>query len=309
MDGLMVQRSNPLVQIQDGGRFGTRHLGVTQGGAIDWISMYWANALLGNPFDSAVVEITFGGFSVQILRDGCLAIAGADLGATLNGTPIDPGCSFLVRQGQMLDFGLPIAGVRAYLAVPGGLDSQITLGSRSTVSRDCLGGIDGTGRELRRGDCLKWTAHSPSPKNIPRSLLTIPSKNIPLDVVIGSQISDFGGQSLFDFFNQEWTVDARVDRMGARLLGPQLDYQGKGLISEGVPLGAIQVPPDGQPIVLLNDRQTIGGYPRLGALTPRSLARMAQMRAGETLRFTPVLQEAAQSDYQRLLSQFDIFGS
>jgi allophanate hydrolase subunit 2 len=111
--------------------------------------------------------------------------------------------------------------------------------------------------------------------------------------VLGAQIGQFSGQSLFDVFNTAWALDSRADRMGIRLLGSALHYQGQPMISEGIPLGAVQVPPDGQPIVLLNDRQTIGGYPRLGALTPLALARLAQCLPGDRVRFTPVMQERA----------------
>ncbi len=114
-----------------------------------------------------------------------------------------------------------------------------------------------------------------------------------LEVLLGSQYSDFAGASLFAAFNQPWRFDARADRMGIRLTGPALRYTGPTLISEGIPLGAIQVPPDGQPIVLLNDRQTIGGYPRLGALTPLAVARLAQCAPGEAVYLRPVSAESA----------------
>ncbi|MNR43824.1 KipI antagonist [compost metagenome] len=110
--------------------------------------------------------------------------------------------------------------------------------------------------------------------------------------------------SLFEAFNRDWTLDSRADRMGIRLLGPVLQYQGPAMISEGIPLGAVQVPPDGQPIVLLNDRQTIGGYPRLGALTPLALARMAQMLPGSVVRFRPVVQEIAWLEQRAFLERF-----
>lgn len=119
----------------------------------------------------------------------------------------------------------------------------------------------------------------------------------PLDLVLGAQVGRFSGQTLFDAFNQPWTLDTRADRMGMRLLGPVLAYQGPGLVSEGIPLGAVQVPPDGQPIVLGNDRQTIGGYPRLGALTPLSMARLAQAMPGQQLRLRPVMAEAARETH------------
>ena len=123
-------------------------------------------------------------------------------------------------------------------------------------------------------------------------------------MVLGAQIGEFSGQSLFDAFNSAWTLDSRADRMGIRLLGTALQYQGKPMISEGIPLGAVQVPPDGQPIVLLNDRQTIGGYPRLGALTPLALARLAQCLPGATVRLRPVVQDVAHREQVEYLRRF-----
>jgi allophanate hydrolase subunit 2 len=130
------------------------------------------------------------------------------------------------------------------------------------------------------------------------------SLTAPLDLVLGAQIGEFSGQSLFDAFNSAWTLDSRADRMGIRLLGTALQYQGKPMISEGIPLGAVQVPPDGQPIVLLNDRQTIGGYPRLGALTPLAVARLAQCLPGATVRLRPVVQDVAHREHVEYLRRF-----
>lgn len=305
MKGLLVERSTPLVQLQDAGRFGCRHIGVTQGGALDWISMSWANALLGNPLDSAVVEVTLGGFSLRVQQDAWLAIAGADLAATLDGQAVAPWQAFQVRQGQLLEFHRPMAGVRAYLAAPGGFDSPLCLGSRSTVTRDGLGGLDGKGSALAAGSRLSFQGHLATPVRITTQAPPDISPEAPMQVVLGAQIAEFCGQSLFDFFNHPWQVDVRADRMGMRMLGPQLRYLGKGLISEGIPLGAIQVPPDGQPIILLNDRQTIGGYPRLGALTPASIARLAQAGPGDRIRFIPTLQETAQKEHLALLDQLE----
>lgn len=304
MSGLQVERSTPLILLQDAGRFGIRHLGVTQGGAADWISMGWANWLLGNPLDSAVIEITLGGLSLIVERDACLALAGADLGARLDDQPLQPWRSFTVRRGQRLNFQQPLHGARAYLAAPGGFDAAPVLGSKATVCREGLGGLDGSGKALAAGDTLDWSGASPVPRELDPAQIPDLSPLRPLDTVLGAQIGDFAGQSLFDAFNSVWQVDARADRMGIRLLGPALEYQGRALISEGIPLGAIQVPPDGQPIVLLNDRQTIGGYPRLGALTPAALARLAQCLPGTELRLTPVVQELAQEQQRALLAQW-----
>jgi biotin-dependent carboxylase-like uncharacterized protein len=293
MTVLRVEKSTPLCLLQDGGRFGVRHLGVTQGGAVDWVSMSWANHLVGNALNAAVVEVTLGGFAVVAEEDCCLALTGADLGAMLDERPVAPWRSFFVRKGQRLSFARPVLGARAYLAAPGGFDAPDVLGSCATVGREELGGLDGLGKALVEGDRLRYAGSTILLGSLSEQQIPDFSEERALDVVLGAQIGQFSGQSLFDLFNRDWTLDSRADRMGARLLGPELIYQGKPMISEGIPLGAIQVPPDGQPIVLLNDRQTIGGYPRIGALTPLSLARLAQRLPGSVIRLRPVTQSVA----------------
>jgi biotin-dependent carboxylase-like uncharacterized protein len=293
MSALTVKSSTPLCLLQDVGRFGVRHLGVTQGGALDWVSMSWANKLLNNALNAAVIEVTLGGLTLLAESDCCLALAGADLGAVLDDRPIAPWRSFFVRKGQQLRFTRPITGARAYLAAPGGFAAVDVLGSCATVAREGLGGLEGSGKALVEGDQLTYSGASFQLHALPDHLIPDVSDQRPLDVVLGAQIGQFSGLSLFDAFNSDWTLDSRADRMGMRLLGPELVYQGQPMISEGIPLGAIQVPPDGQPIILLNDRQTIGGYPRLGALTPMSLARLAQKLPGSVVRMRAVVQDVA----------------
>jgi biotin-dependent carboxylase-like uncharacterized protein len=306
MTVLTVKSSTPLCLLQDAGRFGVRHLGVTQGGALDWVSMSWANRLLSNPLDAAVIEITLGGLTLVAEADCCLALAGADLGAMLDDRSIAPWRSFFVRKGQQLRFTQPVSGARAYLAAPGGFEAAEVLGSRATVVREGLGGLQGDGKALVEGDQLKYSGASFELHALPDGLIPDLSDARPLDVVPGAQIGQFSGLSLFDAFNTDWTLDSRADRMGMRLLGPELVYQGKPMISEGIPLGAIQVPPDGQPIVLLNDRQTIGGYPRLGALTPLSLARLAQKLPGTVVRMRAVVQETAHREQVGYLTRLGL---
>jgi biotin-dependent carboxylase-like uncharacterized protein len=305
MSVLKVKSSTPLCLLQDAGRFGVRQLGVTQGGALDWVSMSWANKLLNNPLGAAVIEITLGGLTLVAEADCCLALAGADLGALLDDRSIAPWRSFFLRKGQQLRFTQPISGARAYLAAPGGFDAIDVLGSRATVVREGLGGLEGTGKALAEGDQLTYSGASFGLHALPDRLIPDFDDARPLDVVLGAQIGQFSGLSLFDAFNSDWTLDSRADRMGARLLGPQLIYQGPPMISEGIPLGAIQVPPDGQPIVLLNDRQTIGGYPRLGALTPLSLARLAQKLPGTVVRMKAMVQEMAHREQVEYLRRLD----
>jgi biotin-dependent carboxylase-like uncharacterized protein len=267
--------------------------------------MSWANWLLGNGLGAPVIEITLGGFTVVAQEDCVLALAGADLGAQVDGEALAPWRSFRLNKGQRLQFTQPLLGARAYLAAPGGFDAPKVLGSSATVVREELGGLDGMGRALAKDAQLSYSGSSLlllrqlAPEQVPDFKL-----NAPLDLVLGAQIGEFSGQSSFDAFNSIWTLDSRADRMGIRLLGTALQYQGKPMISEGIPLGAVQVPPDGQPIVLLNDRQTIGGYPRLGALTPLALARLAQCLPGAKVRLKPVVQDVAHREHVEYLRRF-----
>lgn len=304
MSRLRIEASTPLCLLQDAGRFGVRHLGVTQGGAADWCSMSWANWLLGNGLDVPVIEITLGGFAVVAEDDCLLALAGADLGAQIEGQPLAPWRSFKLGKGQKLLFTQPLHGARAYLAAPGGFDAPKVLGSSATVVREELGGLDGMGLPLAKGSTLSYHGEARLVREVPLALRPDLKSTAPLDLVLGAQIGQFSGQSLFDVFNSAWTLDSRADRMGIRLLGKALEYQGQPMISEGIPLGAVQVPPDGQPIVLLNDRQTIGGYPRLGALTPLALARLAQCLPGAQVRLRPVVQDVAHREHINYLQRF-----
>lgn len=301
---LKIEASTALCQLQDAGRFGVRHLGVTQGGALDWVAMQWANWLLGNQLGAPVVEVALGGFTVVAAQDCVLALAGADLDARVDDQPLAPWRSFALAKGQRLTLKQPRQGVRAYLAASGGFEGEAVLGSCATVVREALGGIDGRGAALGKGQSLTFAGPQPALREVPEMLRPCYPHKPVLDLVIGAQIGDFSGNSLFEAFNRDWTLDSRADRMGIRLLGPQLVYQGAPMISEGIALGAVQVPPDGQPIVLLNDRQTIGGYPRLGALTPLALAQLAQCMPGASVRFRAVVQEEAWREQQACLNRW-----
>lgn len=297
MTCLRIEKSHALCQLQDAGRFGVRHLGITQGGAADWLSMGWANWLLGNEPAAAVVEITLGAFELVAEADCYLALAGADLQATVAGAALLPWRSFNLRRGQRLVFNTPAQGMRTYLAAPGGFTAPAVLGSVATVARDQLGGLGGEGAALMAGDRLVAAQAVNQGREVAVARIPDLSLGKPLDLVMGAQAAGFSGHSLFAAFNDEWTLDSRADRMGTRLLGPTLVYQGAGLVSEGIALGSVQVPPDGQPIVLGNDRQTIGGYPRLGALTPLACARLAQAAPGDRLRLRATLAEHARRDH------------
>lgn len=302
--GMLVKQVGPLALIQDAGRFGVGHLGITQGGAADWISFRWANWLLGNAPNSAALEIVMGGgLSFETECEVRLALAGADLDAQLDGKPLAPNSSFKLMPGQRLVFRQPRLGLRAYLAFPGGLNAPEVLGSRACTAREQIGGLHEDGKPLKVGDRLTWKGTAPAVRRIPEGQgPRMPVSGCHLPIVLGSQIASFSGRALFQAFNQPWTVDNRADRMGVRLTGPGLHGSLTGIISEGIPLGAVQIPPDGQPIVLMNDRQTIGGYPRLGALTPIACATLSQCLPGTEVWLTPVSASQAQEDDRKQLT-------
>jgi len=300
--GFRVNRAGPLTLLQDAGRYGVRHLGVTQGGAADLHGWAWANRLVGNAWGAPALEVTVGGLELIAERELVVAVAGADLSATLDGEPCAGWRALSLKAGQRLAFAAPVNGLRAYLAVAGGFAATPVLGSVACVVREQLGGFDGRGSKLAEGDRLAVTAEAGRwPAAGAASAPQPPDYAAPAELALlpGAQIGEFSGHSLYQAFNADWQVDTRADRMGVRLTGPRLSCRIGSLISEGIGLGAVQVPPDGQPIALLNDRQTIGGYPRLGALTPLACARLAQCQPGQTVRLTAVAAERALADYRR----------
>ncbi|MGM0774521.1 MAG: biotin-dependent carboxyltransferase family protein [Pseudomonadota bacterium] len=306
LTGFRVSRAGPLALLQDAGRFGVRHLGVTQGGPADLHAWAWANHLTDNAWGAAALEITFGGLELVAERDLIIALTGADLGLRHNQKPVGMWRTLAISAGDTLTFGTPVNGLRAYLSVAGGFCGDAVLGSAACVVREQLGGFDGQGKILRDGDTLTVNrAERPRTDRVaPESEQPDYRQTTTLDLLPGAQIAAFTGRSLFDAFNAGWQVDQRADRMGVRLIGPALQCSISSLVSEGISLGAVQVPPDGQPIALLNDRQTIGGYPRLGNLTPLAASRLAQCLPGQTLRLRAAGIDGAVRQHRQFLVSF-----
>ncbi len=307
IDLFEVVRAGPMATLQDAGRFGVRHQGLTQGGAADLHAWAWGNALLGNTWGAPSLEVVLGGLELVAYRDCRMAITGADLSATLDNQPAPLWEAFTLRAGTRLCFQTPNAGVRAYISVPGGFSAPPIQNSVATVAREQIGGLYGDGRSLAVGDRLSGAGHA-EPERRPAEMARpdIPDYKEPATLALmpGAQIAGFTGDSLFQAFNQAWQVDDRADRMGVRLLGPRLVSAYRSMISEGINLGSVQVPPDGQPIALLNDRQTIGGYPRLGALTPLTASRLSQCLPGQTVRLRATGVEQAWREWQQFRGRF-----
>ncbi|MGR5238168.1 5-oxoprolinase subunit C family protein [Vibrio alfacsensis] len=285
---LLVEKPGPLSLIQDFGRFGLAHIGVTQGGPVDDYAYSWANHLLDNPVNSSVIEITLGNAIFKALEDCHLAICGGDLNATVDDAPIPNWSDFCLKQGQTLHFGLAKNGLRAYLAVKGGFHIEKHLGSTSTVVRESLGGLDKKGSALKTGDVLPFYSH-PLPTNKPKQMTFRfkPNYNLPIQlrVIESYQCDDFSLDAKEAFYSGTFTISPNSDRMGYRLGGPTVEPPYERMLSEGIALGSIQLPSDGNPIILLNDHQTIGGYPKFGCVARIDLPRLAQAKPGQAVSF------------------------
>lgn len=284
---IQVIKPGQLSLIQDFGRFGLSHIGITQSGPVDDYAYSWGNHLLGNNINAPTLEITLGQAEFEILHPCQMAITGGDLNATLDGTQLTNWCTFSARKGQRLKFALPRNGLRAYLAIRGGFIVDPHLGSVSAVGKEKLGGLHHDGRALQKGDRLGFHPHSMDKKPLQMTFRLKPDYDLPLRlrVIESYQNSSFDKESLNTFFMRTYTVSQHADRMGYRLSGPAVTPPSEPILSEGIALGAIQIPPDGQPIILLNDRQTLGGYPKIGCVAKIDLPRLAQAKPGQSVRF------------------------
>lgn len=303
---LRVLRPGLLDSVQDGGRFGFQDRGVGPAGPADPLSHALANLLVGNPPDAAALEVTLRGPALRFEVDAVAAFVGAPFALGAGGRRAPRGRTFLVRAGTVLDCGEAAAGLRGYLAVAGGLSVEPVLGSRSTDLRGGFGGLEG--RALRGGDELPFGPPAPEAADLPararfggepclalRWRLPWPdplpdrAPSVPLGFVPGPQWPDLGPESRAALAAGAFKVGAASDRMGLRLQGPELVLAGRTeLLSAPVATGTLQLPPDGRPILLLADRQTTGGYPRLGELATVDLPWAAQARPGSVLRLVPV---------------------
>ncbi|QIA65292.1 5-oxoprolinase/urea amidolyase family protein [Vibrio astriarenae] len=293
---IRVNKSHQGVLLQDFGRFGQAHIGVTTGGPADTYAYSWANKLLNNPINSSVIEMTLGQASFTVQQSTWFAISGADLNATLDTQPLQNWSSFYAMKGQVINFKLPRNGLRGYLAVSGGFAAPDTLGSASTVVRDKLGGLRGNGSSIGTGDELafrtKISRSDYSTQSV--SFRFVPDYNRPihLRIIPGYQVKQFSPAALSHFYQQEYIVSKDSNRMGYRFEGRGIDAPNQGILSEGLALGSIQITPDGLPIVMLCDHQTIGGYPKVGCVSQVDLPRLAQARPGQSVYFQPgVLKE------------------
>lgn len=292
MTELSVKACGPMTSLQDRGRLGFQHFGVSPSGAMDLRALAVANALVGNAPETAAIEfMNLGGAFTCTGGDLRLAVAGAGCALSIDGTPVPPQTSTLLKEGQTLQVGHARTGTFAYLAVAGGFAVAPQLGSLSLHLRSRLGGLKGA--PLQAGDHLpcRADAQAGEPMQLPGE---IPEESGPIRIMLGPQDDYFTEDAIRTLLDSEFTISPQADRMGFQLTGPRLEHaKGFNIVSDGIVDGHIQVPGSGQPIVLMRDRQTTGGYPKIATIISADLGRFAQLRPGSSVRFQTVSREEA----------------
>jgi len=300
--GITILNPGLLTTVQDGGRIGYQAFGVSVSGVMDPRAMNIANILVGNDDNEAVLECTMMGPQIRFDVSNVIAVTGGDLGASVDGQPIPTYRAVKVQAGQTLRFTGLRGGCRAFIAFAGGLDIPLVMGSRSTYMKAKIGGLEG--RKLQKDDVIgfrdpKETIHNFDIRGFTPEF--VPRKEYTLRVILGPQDDMFTEEGVKTFLTETYTVTPEFDRMGCRLDGPVIQHKESGdIISDGIAFGAVQVPSAGKPIIMLADRQTTGGYTKIANVITADFRLLAQMKAGDKVRFEKTSIAAAQ---EALLAQ------
>lgn len=299
MDTFQVLNPGPYTTLQDHGRFGWQHSGVPVSGVLDAYAFQIANLLVGNPDNCAVLEITVLGPQLEVLRESDIALTGAEMRAKINANTLPLWQTVRVKPGDKVHIQQVQSGCRAYLAVNGGFDAPLIMGSRSTYVEAKLGGYNG--RTLKKGDILSAGKCSrlKVPRKLPQAHIPQYSEEITLRAIAGPQ-DDFFDQGLETLFQEEYTVTDKANRMGYRLQGAPIQVKADmpaSIISEPTMPGGVQIPADNQPIILLVE-QTVGGYTKIATVISSDLPKIAQAMPGVKVRFERVSLESAHRVYQ-----------
>lgn len=291
-NGFVVKQPGMLSLIQDAGRFGQHHLGLTEGGPADKIAFDWCQRLLENENNETAIEVSIGGLILESHCHTTGCITGANNVVKKNGKVVPLWQTFNIAPNDVIEFGYATAGVRNYFSVAGGFQVQPQFGSCATVVREGIGGING--KALKTGDNLpamskvRAQAWSLAKTSQPKYLDVIQ-----LRIVLGYQLDWFENHQVQQFLNSSYEVSNQWDRMGYRLKGTKITSNKTAMYSEGIALGSVQIPADGQPIILLHDRQTIGGYPKIGTVLSTDLGLLTQCRQGAKITFEAISIEQA----------------
>ena len=293
--------------VQDLGRYGYQRYGVPVSGAMDLFALRAANLLTGTDEGAAALEMTLQGPRLRFVSDTVIALTGADLDPRVDGWPVPMWRATAVAEGAVLSFGGPRIGLRTYLAVAGGIEVPLVLGSRSTFTASGLGGFEG--RPLQSLDRLA-TATLPAH---PIHGRTIAAADVPtygpehvIRIMLGPQDDAFTRRGIETFLSAEYVISQRSDRIGCRLEGPPIEHRaGADIVSDGTPFGAVQVSGDGLPIILMADRGTTGGYTKIATVISVDLLHLAQALPGDRIRFRAVSMEEALGALRRQEAALD----
>jgi antagonist of KipI len=302
---LEVVEAEGLATVQDLGRPDWLAFGVPRSGAMDGFALRAANALVGNQSEAAGLEIGLGDVTLRALQDCLIAVTGAGFQLSVYIWDFPLWGSILVRRGWPIRLTKIEGGAWTYLAVRGGVQTRLALGSRSTYLRGALGGLEG--RRLQAGDLLPIAADSGGEERAGRTLLSqvrpAYSESPTVEVIPGPQREGFTPEGIVTFLSGEYHLSLESDRMGYRLEGPKLIHRGSpDLLSEGMTAGAVQVPAGGQPIVMMADSPTTGGYLKIASVVSADLPLVAQCAPGSgRLRFRETTVESAQRRYRQLM--------
>lgn len=291
---IKVINAGLMTTVQDKGRWGYQAFGMPVAGAMDILAFKVANILLGNDENQAALEFTMMGGEYEFTADALVAITGADMAATLDGQAVDNWSAFEVSAGSKLNFTFAKSGCRAYLAVKGGLDLPLVLGSRATYTRAKVGGLEG--RALKVGDEIKFLGNATGGKPVKLAEEFIPQmpNEVSIRALLGPQDEDFTAAGIKTLFDDAYTITNEADRMGYRMEGAVIEHATKpDIVSDALCQGAIQVPGHGMPIVMMADRQTTGGYTKIGSVISSDLRILAQAKPGDKVRFVQVSDEEA----------------
>jgi antagonist of KipI len=292
MASLTVVRAGMLTTVQDVGRWGYQRMGVPVAGPMDLYSHRYANGLVGNHDNQAALEVTLIGPELQAEGEVACAVSGARFELAVNGAPVSTNVAFTVPSGGHLRFGNRLAGARASLAVRGGFDVPLLFGSRATSLVSRMGPFGG--RTLAAGDVLSVGA-SPAGGSASVGLpMIVPEGGARLRVVMGPHDAMFTEAARDTFLTGRFVITTQSNRMGYRLEGPPLTHVAAAdILSDATPIGSLQVPASGQPILLMADRQTTGGYPKIATVVTADLPLAGQLAPGDWIEFAAVTRAAA----------------
>ncbi len=300
MSGFEVIKSGIFTLLQDKGRFGLTHLGVTNSGVMDEYAALMAHKMLDNDLDTNILEIVFGNVELKASVDSVVCITGAKCEFFINEVACPTWKTYKITNGDTLKIGKVLDGQRVYLCVKNGFDIKKEFGSYSTTIKEELGGLNG--KQLKKGDVLPFIKSNSMFGNRLKQIHipTYDEEVLTLRVLLSYQEESFSKEEKEKFFSAQYKITPDFNRMACRLSGEEVHSSLNGIISEGITFGSIQIPKNGQPIILLKERQTIGGYPKIGSVLSIDCFKLAQRKVGSYVRF----EEIGISDAQNKLKDF-----